>query len=283
MNTAHGSIGFRLAHELEGILQGIAADGHISPDEMDRLQRWQGANAEFRKVRPFSELAAHVDHALADGQLTIEEAQDLLFVVSKLTTVNPYFDACRSGLQVLMGILAGVAADGVIHEREVAHLRAWMSDWSHICGVWPFTECESIVTRILLDGHLNGASEQLLRLSEHIPVRTVTTAGEAAPLTLRSLCAVAPELQFSSKTFVFTGESQRAERHALAAVVEDRRGRVDDNVTKRTDYLVVCDEGNAMWAFACYGRKVEKAYNLRRSGHPVLIVEERDFWDAVIP
>ena len=30
-------------------------------------------------------------------------------------------------------------------------------------------------------------------------------------------------------------------------------------MTKKTDYLIVGDNGNQAWAFACYGRKVEKA------------------------
>ena len=96
------------------------------------------------------------------------------------------------------------------------------------------------------------------------------------------MCAVAPDLAFPDKLFVFTGESQRGARSDLADQVIRRAGQVHDSVTRKTDYLVVCDEGNPMWAFACYGRKVEKAYTMRRAGHHVLIVQERDFWDATV-
>ena len=61
-----------------------------------------------------------------------------------------------------------------------------------------------------------------------------------------------------------------------------REGRAHSNVTLKTDYLIVCDEGNPHWAFCCYGRKVEKAYQLRREGHRVSIVHESDFWDALV-
>jgi hypothetical protein len=40
--------------------------------------------------------------------------------------------------------------------------------------------------------------------------------------------------------------------------------------------------GNEFWAFACYGRKVEQAYTQRRKGHHIVIVHERDFWDALV-
>ena len=53
------------------------------------------------------------------------------------------------------------------------------------------------------------------------------------------------------------------------------------NVTSQTHYLVVGAGGNPCWAFSCYGRKVEKAVDARKSGNPILIVHESDFWDAV--
>jgi hypothetical protein len=50
-------IAFRLAHELEGLLSGIRADGTIEPDEV---------------VRPFGELAERVTRALDDGARIIQ-------------------------------------------------------------------------------------------------------------------------------------------------------------------------------------------------------------------
>lgn len=52
--------------------------------------------------------------------------------------------------------------------------------------------------------------------------------------------------------------------------------------SKKVNYLVVGGEGNPCWAYACYGRKVEKAVELRRQGHPIVIVHENDFHDAVL-
>jgi hypothetical protein len=281
MSPSEAPIGFRLAHELEGLLHGIAADGHVSKEEQERLRRWLDVNTSFRHLQPFRELAAHVERALADGRLEPSEVEELLFVISKLTTVNPYFDTCRAGLQVLTGLLAGVSADRTINDREIASLNAWMADWAHICGVWPFTECEAVVTRVLAHGDAESGHSQLLALAAQLPVGDVSSAGEDLPLVVGALCAVAPDVQFDGRTFVFTGESQKAGRDTLASHVTQRGATVDENVTRRTDYLVVCHGGNPLWAFSCYGRKIEKAYGLRRKGHSLLIIEERDFWDAL--
>jgi hypothetical protein len=72
-----GPIGFRLVHELQGILEGISADGVISESETKRFVDWTGANAPFADVHPFSELLNRIERALADGVLTVDECQDL--------------------------------------------------------------------------------------------------------------------------------------------------------------------------------------------------------------
>jgi SH3-like domain-containing protein len=44
---------------------------------------------------------------------------------------------------------------------------------------------------------------------------------------------------------------------------------------------LIGDEGNPCWVFSCYGRKVEKAIQYRKSGLPILIIHENDFWNAI--
>lgn len=100
--------------------------------------------------------------------------------------------------------------------------------------------------------------------------------------SIGGICAVDPLITFTGRQFCFTGESERGGRAELEALVSRKDGRPHPRVTKQTDYLVVCDCGNPYWAFACYGRKVEHAVNLRRNGHHVAIVREIDFWDALV-
>lgn len=276
-----GAIGMRLCNELEGLLLGIQADGIILPEETARIAGWLESNRQFQTTHPFKELARRLEGALADGRLTGDEIDDLLFVVSKYTTVNPHFDQIRAGLQVLMGLLSGYASDAVIPEVEAKHLLQWTEDWQHLRGLWPYDECESIVTYMIARGRITEDASLLLELSKCVPV------GGAAPgavpaLTLAGICTVSPEITFEDRQFVFTGESTKCRRSEMEQRVVDRQGRAHGTVTLNTDYLVVCDEGNPHWAFSCYGRKVEKAFNLRREGHRVSIVHESDFWDALV-
>lgn len=278
-NPPRTPIGYRLLNELGGLLRGIAADAEIVPIETDRVRRWLEASDSFRLIRPFSEIAPKLDTALADAALSLEECEDILFVVDKLTTVNPHFDAIRSGLQELLGVLAGIGVDGIVKPSEVERLRAWLASWAHLRGLWPFDECESVVASILSGG---GTTEipYLLALGEQFPIGD-GPIGDAPPTLVAGVCAVNPTIVFEDRFFVFTGESSRAKRKEMEALAQARAAKTTRDITKQTHYLIVCDCGSPHWAFSCFGRKIERAYEMRRDGHPILIVHEHDFWSVI--
>lgn len=275
-----GVVGFRLAHELEGILTGIAADGVINGAETARVRAWLDENATFVDIPPFSGLVEHLQRALADGVLTYEESQDLLFVTRRYTTPNAHFDAIRGGLTALMGLLTGVSADRAINEHEVAALADWLARYAHLRGLWPYDECCAVVGAMLASRQLDSAAEQLRAMTALFPVAGHDQALQL-PLTIDGICAANPVISFSNQTFVFAGASAHASQQERAVLVTMLGGRLQHDVGELADYLVVCGSGSDYWAFAGYGRQVEKAAAMQCSGHPVTIVSENAFWEAV--
>lgn len=275
-----GAIGFRLAHELEGILIGIAADGVINADETARLRAWLDENAQFVDISPFAGLVELLQRALADGVLTYAESQDLLFVTRRYTTSNVHFDAIRGGLTSLMGLLTGVSADRTINEHEVAALADWLARYSHLRGLWPYDECCAVVGGMLASRQLGSGAEHLRAMTALFPVAGSDHALQL-PLTVEGICTSRPDITFSNRTFVFAGASAHAPQQELAALITMLGGRLQRDVGELVDYLVVCGTGADYWAFSGYGRQVEKAAAMQRSGHPVAIVREDDFWEAV--
>lgn len=80
-----------------------------------------------------------------------------------------------------------------------------------------------------------------------------------------SVCAVNPRITFDSKPFVLTGDnSSRSPRAEIESLIRRAGGNAEPRVTQRTDYLAVGAEGSPYWAFACYGRTIERAYELRK-------------------
>ena len=67
----------------------------------------------------------------------------------------------------------------------------------------------------------------------------------------------------------------------MERTIFDLGGIPTKRITKKTDYLIVGDNGNSAWAFACYGRKVEKALDMRKNGHTIVLIHEFDFTDII--
>jgi NAD-dependent DNA ligase len=88
------------------------------------------------------------------------------------------------------------------------------------------------------------------------------------------------KVEIIENQFCFTGMSSRnISRNKIKEVVLEHGGKYVDGVTSKTKYLIVGDMGNPAWAFASYGRKIEKAINLNNSkGLEILIIHEDDFW-----
>ena len=104
---------------------------------------------------------------------------------------------------------------------------------------------------------------------------------EKTLLTTAGICALDPEITISDHLFCFTGKCEKASRSELAEIIIKHGGKFNDGVTAKTDYLIIGNAGNQCWAFSCYGRKVEKAIDLRKKGNHILIVNELDFWDSL--
>lgn len=166
---------------------------------------------------------------------------------------------------------------------EIAHLQEWLETWGHLKGFWPFDECEAVVTAAIANRQLSPGARAIMDLAASFPIAGAPPVnGDSASLLVQGICSANPELIFEARSFVFTGNSARAQRAAMVDEVASRGGIHQENVRKNTNYLIVCDEGSPCWAFACFGRKVEQAVRHREAGLPIQIIHEADFWDALV-
>jgi len=274
---------------LKGLIQGITIDGVISDKEMNELINWCSLQAEFQHKQPYSELLPLIYDAISDGNISSEECQDILWVCNNFITENKYFDYITASIQQLHGIIHGVLADNQIDDAEIARLFNWVSINDFLRGTYPFDELYSILTAILSDHIITDYERLQLKsfLGEFIDTRDSFNINLSeledlrSTLSITGICSVCPDIVFKDHLFCFTGESNRAKRKDIAKIIIERNGLFSENITSKTDYLIVGSSGSSCWAFSCYGRKVEKAVELRKSGSPIIIVHENDFWDAI--
>ncbi|MBX9793388.1 MAG: BRCT domain-containing protein [Burkholderiaceae bacterium] len=275
----------KAVNSLLGLLEGIAIDREINPAERGFLRLWLADHEELRARHPFNELIPLVEAAVEDGVLTSEEHDDIVWFCERLQSAE-YYDRTTADLQQLHGVLGGIVADGVISEDELRGLSDWLEEHDHLKTCWPYDEVSSLITQVLRDKKIDEQEHRLLKdfFSEFVAVlddRTIVNPPVAEGLTIVGLCAVCPEIEFEGAHFCFTGTSSRHTKSELTALVTRLGGTVSGTLTQKVRYLVIGADGNPCWAYACYGRKVEKAVELRKAGVRVLLVHENDFHDAV--
>ncbi len=217
-----------------------------------------------------------------------EGVQDILWLSNNLKAESEYYDVITSDMQKLHGILHGIMADGIIDDTEIIELNNWLYENDHLACNYPYAELSSLITSILSDGKIDNRERATLKVffSEFIDISNSFNINKdeieslKKLITIGGICAVCPEINFKS-TFCFTGKSSRTTRDEIADRIFSIGGVFNNAIIKDTRYLIVGNEGNPCWAFSCYGRKVEKAMQMRKQGHKIMIVHENDFWDAV--
>jgi NAD-dependent DNA ligase len=282
----------KAVHTLTGLLRGIAIDDKLNALEIAEVLNWCNEYRQFVDRAPFKELIQKLDEMMSDGVIDPEEQEDLLWVCKNLSPDSEYYDEITHEIQVLQGILHGIMADDHISVTEATELQHWINDHAHLKGTYPYDELESLLMVVLADGAIEEEEQKMLReffedfiqysLAKRVQNETKRVrSGLTKSKTLPAICAVCPELEFDARTFTFTGSSMKAKRAEIAKQVERLGGIFNPKLTQKTDFLVVGAGGNPCWAFSCYGRKVEKAAELRKEGHAITIVHESDFWDAL--
>lgn len=282
----------KAVNSLNGILDGIQFDGIISEEEQDEILNWCILHRQFRTRYPFSEIIPVIEHALEDGTLSMDEVKDIQWLCTNILKddrFESYYDLITSSLQQLHGILHGILADNKLEEVEVANLIIWIDQNEYLRGFYPYDEIYSLLVTAKKDGVITSDENDMLKaffsnfidtkMSYNINLDEMNQLREK--YSISGVCAVCPDIELENNTFTFTGASSKTNRSELAKIIQQKGGHFSANVTKKTNYLVIGNDGNPCWAFSCYGRKVEAAINLRKNGQKILIIHENDLWDEL--
>jgi len=267
---------------LLGILQGISADRTVSEQEMKLLTDWVDENIGLVGQHPYNEIVPKITQALADGVFSEGDQEDLVWFCYQWQS-NTYYDTITSDLQQLQAILGAVASDGVVTEMEVEKILDWVNSHDDLRSCYPYDEVNSLLTDVLKDKWIDPHEQKhLLEFFSTFLPESINLQSQISTIkTVAGICAIAPEITFDGRAFCFTGESTRASREEMRTIALDRGARVVGDVSPRVNYLVVGSNGNPCWAYACYGRKIEKTMKLRQQGAQIVIVHEVDFFDAI--
>jgi hypothetical protein len=274
-------------NSLRGILIGINLDGQVNDAELLELGNWCSKHQELVDRNPFKDFMLVISEVINEHADSEELIEDLLWRCKQHESENIFYNQATADLQTLQGICHGILADGLINDEEVKSLDKWLEDNEHLATYYPYDELRSLIISVLSDGKID-AQERLRLMAYFNEFVNLTDAElsskiklETADVTISGICTVDPNIIFAGKTFCFTGLSKKAKRSEIAQQIISLGGFFSNTITKTTDYLIVGDDGNPCWAFACYGRKVEVAVGLRKQGNQISLIHEYDFWDFV--
>lgn len=182
----------------------------------------------------------------------------------------------------LIGLCKGVVADGLVNQAEAEFLGQWLRMNKETADEWPANVLLPRIRSMLIDGRLTTDEE-----GELLSLLLKVSGGDAAKLGAHSLSTGLPTnnpppiVDFSGRSFCFTGKFLLGTRAQCHEEVVRRSGIAAETITTRLSYLVIGVIGSRDWLHSTFGTKIQKAVDYRDAGHPLAIISEEHFCRAL--
>jgi len=181
----------------------------------------------------------------------------------------------KRSCESLIGICAGLMADGILNNEEIQFLNVWLSDNQEIATTWPGEVIYARIRDVLSDGIITEEERDYLKqtLTELLGGTfqdTGATSGLSSGLPIDNI----ESIEITGNSFCFTGNFIYGTRKACERAIDVREGIVLPNVRMDLNYLVIGTLASHEWANTSHGRKIEKAIDYKKKGCPIFIINE---------
>jgi len=183
-----------------------------------------------------------------------------------------------NALNTLMGLVNGIVCDGVLNDVEIQFLSTWMKENIEIAGVYPANIVYRRVKEVLQDGVITEEEKKhLFKELSNLSGNDFANTGSALPEYISSVFDDDPHVIFESNIFVLTGIFLYGTRNVCFQAIERHGGTPRETITTETNYLVVGASASPDWIVANFGRKIQKAAEMVKSGkYEISIIREVD-------
>ncbi len=184
----------------------------------------------------------------------------------------------------LIGLCKGVIADGSITDQETIFLSQWLVSHKEASDIWPANILVSRINTILKDNIVDdNEKNDLFKMLSDI-------SGGVDPLPERyydksiniAYDDPLPPISFVNKSFCLTGDFCYGPRSKCEDQILHRGGSVKKNVSLSLDYLIVGTFGSTEWIHTSYGRKIEGAIGLKKTGKSHVAIVPEEHWAAAL-
>lgn len=181
----------------------------------------------------------------------------------------------------IIGISRGLLADGVINESEAKFLLSWIE--SHFnyedLNNYPINTIYDRLKEVLKDNVLDEEeAKEIKELLESFTGGTPIIKQVKSMSSTLPLCNPLPDVIIKEKTFCFTGAFTIGTRTKCEIIIKSLGGNTKKEPSGQVDYLVIGILGSDDWIHSSYGRKIEKAVDLRdKKESGIKIITEEHF------
>lgn len=179
-------------------------------------------------------------------------------------------------IEHLLGMVTGMVADGQLHDLEIKLLSTWMTSYPEATTEFPGSVIARKVAEILKDGIITeNERAHLLQVLLGLASTDFSVTGSADPEVASLPIEDDANIAFPDAIVCFTGEFLYGTRAACERLVLKLGATCAENVSKKVNVLVIGTKVSLDWAHTSFGRKIQKAMDLRGGGHPIAIISER--------
>lgn len=179
----------------------------------------------------------------------------------------------------LIGVCRGVTADGNIVKSEADYLISWLESNNEIINDYPANILYDRIKVMLSDGILDkDEQKELLELLRDLTGdKPIHESIESMSSTLPLNSPLPSDISVEGMSFVLTGKFVSGTRNQVESVLKDLGATTGKSVTNTTNYLVIGIIGNDNWIHSSFGRKIEKAVELRENRNTGIAIISEEY------
>lgn len=188
----------------------------------------------------------------------------------------------NKSIEMLLGMVTGMVADAHLHDLEIQLLSTWLAANEEAASLWPASVIATKVREVLADGIITEDERaHLLEVLQQLASTNFAETGSVTPEVVTLPIEDSGEVRLTGTLVCHTGKFLYGPRPACERLTQQAGGIPQDAITLKTGVLVVGSEVSSSWVHTPFGRKIQRAAEMRASGHPIRIISEQRWLEVL--
>ena len=262
---------------LKGILQGVVADTTLNTMEALYLNTWLLNSKPLCDDPDAIDLRELINDALKDGQFSGEELDDINNLISDIIEYRSYEDITDSDyLNEFLGLISGIVSDDLINDDEFSYIVDWINNHADLVDD---PTVRDVVIKMVEFSKIDSPSADdeaaLLSFLKQTSGIQFLETGSTEVHPMDHIADTIDSMDYTGARICFTGVFDTGSRKEVEAIANKLGAITRKDPSKSIDYVIIGSQVSPDWKHTSFGRKIQKAIELREGGHPLFILTEK--------